>query len=129
MRRRIYCLVVLFVLLLGALAARLAVIQFLEGPKYRFLAESQSRATLSGISTRGTIYDRNNRPLTDVTESFFFLIGERKMNEDAENLLRMMEARFIGSDEKYRIYSIPVPDREGFKKLCRDYGALAIKSR
>ena len=33
-----------------------------------------------------------------------------------ENLLRMMEARFIGSDEKYRIYtSIPVGDREGFK--------------
>ncbi len=129
MRRRIYCLVLLFVLLLGALAARLAVIQFLEGSKYRFLAESQSRAALSGISTRGTIYDRNNRPLTDVTESFFFLIEERKLDEDAENLLRMMEARFIGSDEKYRIYSIPVADREGFKKLCRDYGALAIKSR
>ena len=44
MRRRIYCLVLLFILLLGALAARLAVIQFLEGSKYRFLAESQSPA-------------------------------------------------------------------------------------
>lgn len=130
MRRRIYCLVILFVLLLSALLVRLAVIQFFEGPKYRLLAESQSHAILSGISARGTIYDRSNRPLTDAAESFFFLIEDRKIDENAENLLRRMDARFIeNSNDKYRIYSILAADRQGFKILCKEYGALAVKSR
>jgi penicillin-binding protein 2 len=130
MRRRIYCLVVLFVLLLAVLTIRLAAIQFFDGSKYKFLAESQSRATLSGISARGTIYDRNNRPLTDVAESFIFLIEDRRIDDGAEALLQSMNARFVESgNDKYRIYTVPVIDKKVIKILCKDYGALAVKSR
>ena len=130
MKRRMLFLLVITSLLLFGLTARLAVIQLMEGSKYRLLAENQSLTALSDLSVRGTIYDRGNRPLTNMKESFFLLIEDRKVDEDAEKLLHTMDARFIeSSNDKYHVYNIADIDRTGIKALCRDYGALVMKSR
>ncbi len=130
MKRRMLSLVVIIGLLLLGLTTRLAVIQLIEGSKYRLLAENQSLTALSDLSVRGTIYDRGNRPLTNMQESFFLLIEDRKVDKNVETLLHKMNARYIeSSNDKYRVYNIAVIDRTGFKTLCRDYGALAMKSR
>ena len=130
MKNRVLCLFVIFGVLLFGLTVRLAVIQLIEGSKYRLLAENQSQTALSDISVRGTIYDRSNRPLTNIEESFFLLIEDRKVDENAERLLSKMDARYTRSDsKKYRIYNVAAIDRRGLKILCRDYGAIAMKSR
>ncbi len=129
MKRRLLSMFLLVMLLLSALAFRLAAIQLIEGSKYRLLAEEQSRVDLSEIRLRGTIYDRENRPLINRDKSYIFLIEDRKMDKKVEELLRKVGARDVDSgNDRYRTYSISTVDRAVFRRLCRDYGALVVES-
>lgn len=130
MKGRLFCLFLVCVVLLFSLVVRLAMIQMANGAKYRQLAEKQSYAELTGICNRGTIYDRNNRPLINAEDSYIFMIDSRRMDKAAEDLLNRLNARRQNnSNNKYCLYSIFGIDRAGFKSLCRDYGALAVKVR
>jgi peptidoglycan glycosyltransferase/penicillin-binding protein 2 len=130
MKGRLFCLFLVCVVLLSSLVVRLAMIQMANGAKYRQLAEKQSYAELTGICNRGTIYDRNNRPLTNTEDSYIFMIDSRRINKAAEGLLNRLNARRLNnSNNQYCVYSILSIDRACFKILCRDYGAIAAKVR
>lgn len=87
MRRRLLGLFFVFMLFIAALVGRLGWIQLASGGEYSRLAKEQSMFSLPEIAVRGTIYDRNNRPITNATEGFFFIIDERKMDEKAQALI------------------------------------------
>ncbi len=129
MRRRMICLFTVFFLFLTALTIRLAYIQFIDGSKYRNIISGQSKSSIDGIWVRGTIYDRNSIPLTNGEDNFYYILREDKIDHGAESILMEMNARLIeGTDDKYRVYSIDTIDSAGSRKLCRDYGSLAVKA-
>lgn len=130
MRRRLLGLFFVFMLFIAALVGRLGWIQLASGGEYSRLAKEQSMFSLPEIAIRGTIYDRNNRPITNATEGFFFIIDERKMDEKAQALISGIGAESITSRNgmgKYRAFYVTEPDRDEFDKLCRDYNLLAVK--
>ena len=78
MRRRLLGLFFVFMLVLAVLVGRLGWIQLASGGEYSRLAKEQSMFSLPEIAVRGTIYGRNNRPITNASESFFFIMRRPK---------------------------------------------------
>ena len=130
MKRRLIVMTVSFGLMLTALAGRLVSIQLIEGAEYRDIAARQSVAMISGLSTRGTIYDRNGNYITGMKESFVYLIEKRKMDEEVSALLDELEARLVNDyNERYYIYSTFELDKRICDTLCEEYGAVCMKTR
>lgn len=130
MKKRLVFLLVSLLLLLTALAGRLVSIQLIDGAKYEEISGRQSMAILSGLSSRGTIFDRNGKSLTEMEESFIYLIEKRKMDDGAVALLEKVDAQEVNSyNDRYYIYSTCVLDQEVCGTLCEEYGALALKTR
>ncbi|HZK01604.1 MAG TPA: hypothetical protein VFC96_01955, partial [Anaerovoracaceae bacterium] len=128
MRGRLLSLFTIIVLLLSALIVRLSIIQLIDGGEYRRQIRDQSYTNISEIPARGTVYDRDNRPLTNVEDGFFFIIDESRISDKAEELLNMMHAKTVGNvNSKYRIYSTTDKDKTIFDNLCSDYGAVVVK--
>ncbi|HHT63550.1 MAG TPA: hypothetical protein GXZ75_07720 [Clostridia bacterium] len=68
-KNRILILYLIFSLAFFALVGRLFQIQFIDGPRYSQQAVAQRQKTINYIQfPRGTIYDRDLRPLTNVEE-------------------------------------------------------------
>lgn len=129
-RKRCLSLFVSVALLLVALSARLFTIQLMESKKYIEIGEKQSMTLLSGLSGRGSIYDRNGKAITEMEESFLLLIEKRKIDKDLQKLLDSADARKVNrTNERYSIYSVAVMDRETEEVLRSRYGALLIINR
>ncbi|GAB1477011.1 hypothetical protein MASR2M70_18470 [Bacillota bacterium] len=128
MRRRLLGLFFVFILLIIALAGRLWWVQIASGGEYARMAKEQSLLSLPEIPVRGTIYDRNNRPLTNSAESYYFIIDERKMDEEAERQIKKIGAQSVGKPKgKYRVFNVIEPDKAEFEKLSRRYDLIAVK--
>lgn len=129
MKRRIICLYVVILIFLSILIGRLGFIQLFDGGKYGNMAEKQNRTNIAGIWARGTIYDRNNQPLINEGQNYYFLINESRIDAKAEKLLQGFGKPLPrDSNVKYRTYALDTLTSTEYKKLCRDYGAIAVKS-
>ncbi len=127
MKSRLICLFTVFVFLLALLAGRLGFIQLLKGGEYRQQVKKQSLSLISEIPVRGTIYDREGRPLTNSEKVFFVLLNEKKMDRCLVDLLKELEADELESNsDKYRIYRVTKAG-QGLSKLYNEYGAQILQ--
>jgi cell division protein FtsI/penicillin-binding protein 2 len=121
-------LLAVFLILFVALTVRLGYIQLLKGGEYRQQVKRQSLSLISEIPVRGTIYDRENRPLTNAEKGFYVLVDERKVNGEFEEIISRVKAEKVeSSSDKYRIYSIPKIGSQALNKLFADYGVLVLE--
>ena len=128
MKVRFMSLFAVFLLLLVALTVRLGYIQLLKGGEYRQQVKKQSLSLISEIPVRGTIYDRENRPLTNAEKGFYVLVDEVKVNDEFEAIINQVRAGKVDSNsDKYRIYSIPKISSQALNKLFADYGVLVLE--
>lgn len=89
-RNRMYFVFILCILTYGFLTYRLIDIQLINADYYEKHAKEQSNTTLKLSSGRGTIYDRNNKKLTDNKVKDIIIIQKDKIsvNEGYTDLIQ-----------------------------------------
>ena len=98
---RIYFMFLLFIVIYGFLIYRLVDIQITHSDLYKKCAKDQSVSSINLSSGRGTIYDRNNRKITDTKSEDVIIIQKEKMNMDDGYMKLIEEATGLDS---YQIY-------------------------
>lgn len=120
---------ILFCLVLTGFIGRLFFIQLIHGEEYKELSLKQTVSPITGMDYRGTIYDRNGKPLTGLQDGLVLLLEKRKMEDQCSMLLQQLGAYPVQSEnERYAVYATTKVDREICQTLCQSYGALAIKT-
>lgn len=128
MKWRMMSISVLFSVLLLGLIMRLAYIQLFHGHEYRQQIMSQSSSYLSEIPVRGTIYDRNNKPVTNSSEGLLLLIEKEKMNHEIMGILQSLNASPInGTEDKHRLFLVDFTDISNIEKKLKGYGVIFMK--
>lgn len=91
-KNRIYIVFVVALLIYGFLIYRLIDIQIIQAERYKEKANQQSNIKLDLGSGRGTIYDRNNKKLTDdkVEDIIIVQKNQVKMDNDYMNLIKQV---------------------------------------
>lgn len=117
-------------MMLTVFTGRLFFIQLVHGEEYKELSLRQTESPIVGMDQRGTVYDRNGKPLTGLQEGLILLLEKRKLEDECAMLLQQLGAYTVQSEnERYAVYAITKMDRKICKTLCQDFGALAIKTR
>ena len=128
MKRRLYAIYAVVVILLLALVLRLTQIQILDSSDYASANAKQQRILLNGEDTRGTIYDRNGNRLTGADQSYIYILRKEALDETAEKIFQVIGARKVENENKrYEVYRSNIFSKEAAYILKRDYEAFIIK--
>lgn len=128
-RKRIRFFLVCAALLMIGLSGKLALVQLVDQDRYAEVAARQHQIVLEGIDKRGTIYDRNQKPLTGTKEEYVYLIKKGNVNEKVRDLLGAMNARRLSSSsDRYLLYCCADYHREESELLQKEFGAFIIKA-
>ena len=79
-KNRMYFIIFLFLVIYGILIYRLVQIQYINSNFYKDKVKSQSSSTINLNSGRGTIFDRNNKKITDTKSEDIIVIQKEKIN-------------------------------------------------
>jgi penicillin-binding protein 2 len=90
-----YPVVILFVVL----AARLWQLQIIRGSEYAVLAERNRVRTIQVVAPRGTILDRNSRPLVENRPSFNVLLYREAMEDRASTFGFIVDKLSVRAEE------------------------------
>ncbi|CEO12756.1 peptidoglycan D,D-transpeptidase FtsI family protein [Paraclostridium sordellii] len=101
-KNRIYFLFILCLLIYGVLIYRLVDIQIINAKFYEKRAKEQSSTVLDLGSGRGTIYDRNNKKLTDNKSKDIIIIQKDQISTKSGYIDLIKEVTEL---EKYEIYN------------------------
>ncbi|CEQ10639.1 peptidoglycan glycosyltransferase [[Clostridium] sordellii] len=101
-KNRIYFLFILCLLIYGVLIYRLVDIQIINAKFYEKRAKEQSSTVLDLGSGRGTIYDRNNKKLTDNKSKDIIIIQKDQISAKSGYIDLIKEVTEL---EKYEIYN------------------------
>ncbi|CEQ18374.1 peptidoglycan D,D-transpeptidase FtsI family protein [Paraclostridium sordellii] len=101
-KNRIYFLFILCLLIHGVLIYRLVDIQIINAKFYEKRAKEQSSTVLDLGSGRGTIYDRNNKKLTDNKSKDIIIIQKDQISAKSGYIDLIKEVTEL---EKYEIYN------------------------
>lgn len=101
-KNRIYFLFILCLLIYGVLIYRLVDIQIINAKFYEKRAKEQSSTVLDLGSGRGTIYDRNNKKLTDNKYKDIIIIQKDQISAKSGYIDLIKEVTEL---DKYEIYN------------------------
>ncbi|MDY0094728.1 MAG: penicillin-binding protein 2 [Candidatus Vecturithrix sp.] len=88
-RRRMYAVFGLIMLLLSAVGVRLFYLQVLEHSRYAKLAHDQSQGNLLTLPVRGKIFDRNMNPLAESLDTRSVVMRTTQIDSASEPLQRV----------------------------------------
>lgn len=127
MKDRLKKIVILSLVLIAALACRLAYIQLAGGEELSAAERSQSLISLEGGNTRGIIYDCSGVPLVADNKRYIYIIEKSGFDFQTAKLLKGMGAKQVMSgSRRYYVYSSEVYDADAGQKLYERYGAYII---
>lgn len=128
-KKRMITAAVIFAVLLILLLCRLFYIQIMCHNDLAEAAVSQYEISLEGMDTRGRIFDRNMKPITGGTYQYYYIIKNKKLTVEGENLLKELHARQLASsDSDYRVYRTETYSEEINEKLKEGCGAYVFAS-
>lgn len=104
--RRSFFIVFCVFLVYGYLIYRIFDIQFVKGKEYKESLEKQNTTKVTLNSGRGTIFDRNNKPLTDTKKRKLLIIDKNKMLKDKEISDLILDATKNLSTKKDFLYNV-----------------------
>ncbi len=118
--------------LLSLCIYRIFVIQILDGRNYKKMAEEQHQYKINHMSSRGTIYDRNMVPLTNVDDTvLLFVDNQISYDENMNDILSFAEE---GSDilgtiggTRYKILKVSNTDREAMSNIFNNCPAYPFQ--
>lgn len=127
--KRLRTIVIALSVMILALTLRLAYIQVLGHEDLSAATRAQSLIALEGSNTRGIIYDRYGQPLVADEKHYIYIIKNENFNENAEQLLRKMDAGIVSSNnEGHQVYSSHRYDKKVGRKLIEDNGAYILQA-
>jgi len=88
-RRRIWVIFSVLILLLGAVISRLFYLQVLHYDKYVKFAQEQSQGNLLTLPVRGKLFDRNMNPLAESIDTKSVVMTASKFDPDSQSLQRV----------------------------------------
>lgn len=101
-KRRAYSAFTFCFIMYSILIYRLVDIQVLKGEEYQTRVENQNTVKYSKNSGRGVIYDRNNKPLTDIEKKQIILVSKEALNNDPNILNLIKDATDMTEIEIYK---------------------------
>ena len=108
-KNRMYSIFVLFILIYGFLIYRLVDIQITHSDFYKKCVRDQSSSSINLSSGRGTIYDRNNKKITDTKSEDIIIIQKDKINVDDGYMELIQEVTGLDNSHIYeKIQENPV---------------------
>lgn len=129
MEKNLKRILIITVMVLAALACRLAYIQLAGEKELSEAMRAQSMIALKGSNTRGIIYDRNGAPLVADSKKYIYIIKEDCFNVSAEKLLTELNAEKINADNKgYFVYTSEKYDKEYGSKLIENNNAYIMQA-
>ncbi|MCU9810413.1 hypothetical protein [Paraclostridium sp. AKS81] len=103
-KNRMYSIFVLFLLIYGFLIYRLVDIQITHSDFYKKCVRDQSSSSINLSSGRGTIYDRNNKKITDTKSEDIIIIQKDKINVDDGYMELIQEVTGLDNSHIYEKY-------------------------
>ena len=126
----------LFLGLFGAVAARLAWLQLIDGPRLAAMAEEQTVNTVALHGKRGTIYDRNGNILTMSVECTTVVVDPEKVS-DPSGVADLLVEHLGGEKDAYMdllttpntnfVYLYQRADKEAADALAEALGEADLK--
>ena len=101
--KRAYSMMVIFLSIYAFLTYRLVDIQVLKSDKYKQNVENQSTEKIALNSGRGIIYDRDNRPLTDIDKKQVIAVKKDKLSNDNKILDLIKRSTKMNEKEIYKV--------------------------
>ncbi len=119
-------------LLLSLFIYRIFNIQILEGKSYKEMAEEQHQYKINHMSSRGTIYDRNMVPLTNVDDTVLLFVDNKTIHEEnVHDILNFAEegADILGTigGTRYKILKVNNKDRKAMSNIFNNYPAYPFQ--
>lgn len=127
--KRIKAIMFIFAALIAALAARAAYIQIYCHEDFKAAALSQYKLPVEGLDTRGTILDRNSRPLTGGTKEYYYIIPSRLKDSALDGIMRDLGADQAAADTKrFYVYRSEAFEHESAERIKREYGGYIFEN-
>lgn len=101
--KRAYSMMMIFLSIYAFLTYRLVDIQVLKSDKYKQNVENQSTEKIALNSGRGIIYDRDNRPLTDIDKKQVIAVKKDKLSNDNKILDLIKRSTKMNEKEIYKV--------------------------
>ena len=101
-KNRMYFIIFLFLVIYGILIYRLVQIQYINSNFYKDKVKSQSSSTINLNSGRGTIFDRNNKKITDTKSEDIIVIQKEKINVDDGYMKLIQEVTGLDNTAIYK---------------------------
>ena len=127
MKKRVRAVFILSMIVLAGLGGRLYYIQVICHDELERGARGQYAILIQSEDARGTIYDRNMVRLTDVCDSYYYLLNRKNCTVKLESLISQIGGRPAGAKgENYVVYKAEKFDRYVNDKLVNQFGAYAF---
>ncbi len=124
--KRIWFLGNIVTIILLLLIIRLYLIQIVDGEKYSELTQRQYQYRVNHVSSRGTIYDRNMQPLTNVEDTTLLFVDNSMINDQVQESMKHIaeeDLEILGENQgtRYRILRVNDQDHEAMSNLLASY--------
>ncbi|MGL5716995.1 MAG: peptidoglycan D,D-transpeptidase FtsI family protein [Paraclostridium sp.] len=100
-KTRLYITFIVVLLIYVSLMYRLVDIQIIQSEKYKERAHQQSNIKLDLSSGRGTIYDRNNKKITDDKVEDIIIVQKQQVKVDMNYMSLIKQVTGLRDDEIY----------------------------
>lgn len=128
--RRIKIIFAVFSAIMTLLAARVGYIQLACHEELAAAAVSQYEIAIEGLDTRGTILDRDLRPLTGGTKQYYYIISRKNSDGELRGMMEKLDGRQIAkSSSAYYVYRTEKYSEEINRDLKEKYGAYVFRSQ
>lgn len=112
--------------LLTLLIVRVFFIQIIEGSQYKELTMRQHQYKINHMSSRGTIYDRNMVPLTNVENTVVLFVDSSMMDENVIHSMKNLaeeDSEILGenSGTRYKILKVRDSNKEVMSNLFDNF--------
>ena len=128
-RRRMGVLFAGILLIFLLLAVRLYYLQVMCGENLAAGADAQQNMAVTGLDTRGLIYDRNMVPLVGGKNKYYYFIPASKEDSVSAQLLEAVSAADVtgaGSNVLYKVYRTDFYNSLVNRRLKSEYGAYVL---
>ncbi len=122
--RRIFVLAVVFAAVLGAALVRAFWLQAVNGAEYAAMAVAQHRETVVVPSARGTIFDRNGKPLAIGERAITVYANPRQVDRPRAATLAVAKALRL---DPAAVFALLTDRSKGFVYLARKVDPLAAE--
>lgn len=120
---------IVFTVVMGLLAVRVAYIQIAGHEDLSAAADMQQKIVLDGADARGAIYDRNGTPIVGGYQEYIYVIPAVKFDGETQRALNEVDAvEVVNQDTGYKVFASQDYDEQAGRCLLNNSDAYIMKA-